>query len=116
MLFRSWDSLKPDKEREQVPSEVAGVLVIKSDAMTVDQAQVANSAVIDEICDQRGIPFRALWADAGDLSNADEWVRQLHSFYSDDAPCLATIDAAGNRKRHDMPTSISEFRRLVGAK
>ena len=112
----AWDSLTPDKEREQVPSKVAGVLVIKSDAMTVDQAQVANSAVIDEICDQRGIKFRALWAEAGDLSNADEWVRQLHSFYSDDAPCLATIDAAGNRKRHDMPTSISEFRRLVGAK
>ena len=110
-----WEKFTPDKERDQPAGKVAGVLVIKSQDMTVDQAQVANSAVIDEICDQRKIPFRALWADAGDLSNADEWVRQLHSFYSDEAPCLATIDANGNRTRHELPASISEFRRLVGA-
>ena len=110
-----WEVLTPDRDRDQPAGKVAGVLVIKSQDMTVDQAQVANSAVIDEICDQRNIPFRALWSDAGDLSNADEWVRQLHSFYSEDAPCLATIDANGNRKRHELPASISEFRRLVGA-
>ncbi|MCP4783075.1 MAG: hypothetical protein GY878_05945 [Fuerstiella sp.] len=110
-----WEKFTPDKERDQPAGKVAGVLVIKSQDMTVDQAQVANSAVIDEICDQRNIPFRALWADAGDLSNADEWVRQLLSFYSDEAPCLATIDANGNRTRYELPASISEFRRLVGA-
>lgn len=120
LAFIVWDSgwlmkFVPDRERDQVASEVENVLIIKKlDGMTVEQAQVAASPVPDEICDQRGIGYRAVWQDA-DIKNADEWVRQLFGFYRDEAPCLATMDKHGNRKKHELPSSISEFRQLVGA-
>ena len=121
LAFIVWDSgwlmkFVPDRERDQVDGEVENVLIIKKlDGMTVEQAQVAASPVPDEICDQRGIGYRAVWQDT-DIKNADEWVRQLFGFYRDEAPCLATIDKHGNRKKHELPSSISEFRQLVGAR
>lgn len=120
LAFLIWDSdwllrFKPDRDDQVVTGQVANVLLIKSlEGMTADQAQVAASVVPDEICDQRGIGFRTLWQDA-DIQNADEWVRQLFGFYADDAPCMATMDKRGNRKMQPLPSSIAEFRKVIGA-
>ena len=120
LAFLIWDSdwlsrFKPDRDDQVVTGQVTNVLIIKCNEMTQEQAQVAASVVPDEICDQRNIKFRSLWTTA-DIQNADEWVKQLFSFYKDNAPCLATIDVYGNRSVQEMPASISQFRKLIGAK
>ena len=121
LAFLIWDSnwlgrFWPDRDDQVVTGQVTNVPLIKCiNEMTQEQAQVAASVVPDEICDQRNIKFRSLWTTA-DIQNADEWVRQLFSFYKDNAPCLATIDVDGNRSVQEMPASISQFRKLIGAK
>ena len=121
VAFIAWqsgylDSLFPRTDREKRPVTASAVLLIKSSSMTSDQQYTANSPVLDEIADQRGIKFRVLDDNADDLSRAPGWVQQLFLENEKHAPCLALIDESGKKHRHDAPSSVSEFRERVGAK
>ncbi len=121
LAFVAWDSdylskWFPSKDRTDQVLSATSVLLIKSPDMTVDQKYTASSPVLDEIADQRGIKFRVIDDAPGEISEAPEWLQKLFLRYESKSPCIAVMDDSGNSKSFDAPSSVSEFRRRVGAK
>ncbi len=121
LAFVAWDSgylnkWFPSKDRADQVLPATSVLLIKSPDMTVDQKYTASSPVLDEIADQRGIKFRVIDDAPGEISEAPEWLQKLFLRYESKSPCIAVMDDSGNSKSFDAPSSVSEFRRRVGAK
>jgi hypothetical protein len=121
LCFVVWDSgyykkWFPSQDRDQQVSDVSAALLIKSPEMTVDQQYTASSPVLDEIADQRGIKFRVIDDAPGEVSGAPEWIQELFLKYETNSPCLAVVDVDGKSKYLQAPSSVSDFRRKIGAK
>jgi hypothetical protein len=121
LAFVTWDSgylgkWFPSQDRTDQAVSATAVLLIKSPDMTVDQQYTASSPVLDEIADQRGIKFRVIDDAPGEISGSPDWLQSLFLKYESKSPCIAIMDASGNSKSFDAPSSVSEFRKRIGAK
>ncbi len=121
LVFVAWDSnyiqkWLPSGERSDSVLQTTAALLIKSEDMTVDQKYTANSPVLDEIADQRGIKFRVISDKPGKLSESPEWIQELFLECESQTPCLAVVGKAGKTKTFPPPSSVSEFRKRIGAK
>ena len=121
LVFVVWDSNYiekwiPSGERSDSVLRVNAALIIKSEGMTDDQKYTANSPVLDEIADQRGIKFRVISDKPSQISESPEWIQELFLKYESESPCLAVIGKAGETKIFPSPSSVSEFRKRIGAK
>lgn len=121
LVFVVWDSnyiekWLPSGERSDSVLQATAALLIKSQDMTADQKYTANSPVLDEIADQRGIKFRVISDKPGKLSESPEWIQKLFLECESQSPCLAVVGDAGKVKTFPPPSSVSEFRKRIGAK
>jgi len=121
LCFVVWDSgyykkWLPSQDREEQSIKVSAALLIKSPEMTINQQYTAASPVLDEIADQRGIKFRVIDDEPGEISESPQWLQELFLKYESNSPCLAVIDASGKSKSLDPPSSVADFRQKIGAK
>lgn len=121
LAFVVWDSgyykkWLPSEDREDQVSSVEAALLIKSTKMTDDQKYIASSPVLDEIADERGIKFRVIDSEPGKISGSPDWLQQLFLKYDSKSPCIAVMGQSGKTMFYDAPSSVSEFRKRIGAK
>jgi len=82
-------------------------------ALIIDASGIANSTLVDQWAADREIELRRLNSDS-QLTNAEDWVKLLHSHGKDRSPCV--VISHGNEITivpitHDLINAIDSVRR-----
>ena len=111
LAFVVWDTRYWERWVTPSPSpsgELAQVLFVTTDAMSVGQRRVADSQLVDIATDRLGIQRRRLDSGTEIGADAESWLIEMFDLGAGQSPCLVFRNSDGTIDIIPMPDSVDE--------
>ena len=91
-----------------VKGDLAQVLFVATDTMSVAQRRVADSQLVDIATDRLGVNRRRLDSDTEIGADAEPWLTEMFELGVGQAPCLVFRNSDGKLDIIPMPDTVDE--------